>query len=73
MTEINGVRVGCFRITFSLNLYNVGVKYTSASVASATTNSVPVFTFFFAVLFRCVTCSSNHTIRLYIEEITSMQ
>ncbi|XP_065010332.1 WAT1-related protein At5g64700-like [Musa acuminata AAA Group] len=39
-------------ITFSLNLYNVGVKYTSASVASATTNSVPVFTFFFAVLFR---------------------
>ncbi|CAL9118025.1 unnamed protein product [Musa textilis] len=39
-------------MTFSLNLYNVGVKYTSASVASATTNSVPVFTVFFAVLFR---------------------
>ncbi|CAL9189571.1 unnamed protein product [Musa hybrid cultivar] len=39
-------------ISFSLNLYNMGVKYTSVSVASATTNSVPVFTFFFAVLFR---------------------
>ncbi|RZS10252.1 hypothetical protein BHM03_00041438 [Ensete ventricosum] len=52
VTEINGVCVPCFRITFSLNLYNVGVKYTSASLASATTNSVPVFTFFFAVLFR---------------------
>ncbi|URE06195.1 EamA-like transporter family [Musa troglodytarum] len=42
-------------ITLSLNLYNIGVKYTSASVASATTNSVPVYTFFFAVLFRMET------------------
>ncbi|CAL9102138.1 WAT1-related protein At5g64700 [Musa acuminata AAA Group] len=42
-------------ITLSLNLYNIGVKYTSASVASATANSVPVYTFFFAVLFRMET------------------
>ncbi|WOL11191.1 WAT1-related protein [Canna indica] len=37
-------------ITWSLNLYNIGLKYTSASVASAATNSVPVFTFFLALL-----------------------
>ncbi|MQL89826.1 hypothetical protein Taro_022388 [Colocasia esculenta] len=38
------------RITFSLNLYSVAVDYTSASVASATSNSVPVITFFLALL-----------------------
>lgn len=44
-----------FRITWSLNMYNIGLKYTSASVASAATNSIPVFTFFLAVLLRFVT------------------
>ncbi|KAJ8478532.1 hypothetical protein OPV22_022259 [Ensete ventricosum] len=39
-------------ITCSLNMYNVGLKYTTASVASAATNSVPVFTFFLALLLR---------------------
>lgn len=42
-------------ITFSLNLYNVGLRYTSATVASATTNSVPVITFFLALLLRMET------------------
>ncbi|MQL89803.1 hypothetical protein Taro_022387 [Colocasia esculenta] len=37
-------------ITFSFNLYSVAVDYTSASVASATSNSVPVITFFLALL-----------------------
>ncbi|KAL6864811.1 hypothetical protein ACP4OV_015962 [Aristida adscensionis] len=39
-------------ITFSLNLYNVSLKYTSATVASATTNAMPVVTFCFALLLR---------------------
>ncbi|TVU18389.1 hypothetical protein EJB05_34484, partial [Eragrostis curvula] len=38
--------------TFSLNLYNVSLKFTSATVASATTNSMPVVTFCFALLLR---------------------
>ncbi|KAM7529133.1 hypothetical protein LguiB_032543 [Lonicera macranthoides] len=39
-------------ITMSLNIYGVGLIYTSATLAAATTNSLPVITFFFAVLFR---------------------
>lgn len=38
--------------TLSMNLYNMSLKYTSATVASATSNSVPVVTFFLAVLLR---------------------
>ncbi|TVU18385.1 hypothetical protein EJB05_34480 [Eragrostis curvula] len=38
--------------TVSFNLYNISLKYTSATVASATSNSVPVVTFFLAVLLR---------------------
>ncbi|KAL6624419.1 hypothetical protein ACP70R_031740 [Stipagrostis hirtigluma subsp. patula] len=38
--------------TFSLNLYNVSMKFTSATVASATANSLPVITFCFALLLR---------------------
>ncbi|GJN36364.1 hypothetical protein PR202_gb25214 [Eleusine coracana subsp. coracana] len=38
--------------TVSMNLYNVGLKYTSATVSSATSNSIPVVTFFLAVLLR---------------------
>ncbi|GJM94300.1 hypothetical protein PR202_ga10936 [Eleusine coracana subsp. coracana] len=40
------------RSTFSLNLYNVSLQFTSATVASATTNSMPVVTFCFALLLR---------------------
>ncbi|XP_020177513.1 WAT1-related protein At5g64700 [Aegilops tauschii subsp. strangulata] len=36
--------------TVSMNLHNMSLKYTSATVASATSNSIPVFTFLFAVL-----------------------
>jgi drug/metabolite transporter (DMT)-like permease len=35
-----------------MNLYNISLKYTSATVASATSNSVAVVTFFLAVLLR---------------------
>ncbi|TVU18387.1 hypothetical protein EJB05_34482 [Eragrostis curvula] len=38
--------------TVSFNLYNISLKYTSATVASATSNSVPVVTFFLEVLLR---------------------
>uniref|UniRef100_A0ACD5VS02 Uncharacterized protein n=1 Tax=Avena sativa TaxID=4498 RepID=A0ACD5VS02_AVESA len=38
--------------TFSLNLYNVSLKFTSATVGSATSNSMPVVTFFIAILLR---------------------
>uniref|UniRef100_K3ZNW1 WAT1-related protein n=1 Tax=Setaria italica TaxID=4555 RepID=K3ZNW1_SETIT len=39
-------------ITFRLNLYNVSMKLTSATVASATFNSQPVVTFCLALLLR---------------------
>uniref|UniRef100_A0A0D9WBU8 EamA domain-containing protein n=1 Tax=Leersia perrieri TaxID=77586 RepID=A0A0D9WBU8_9ORYZ len=38
--------------TISMNMYNISLKYTSATVGSATSNSVPVVTFFLAVLLR---------------------
>ncbi|KAF0924169.1 hypothetical protein E2562_008472 [Oryza meyeriana var. granulata] len=38
--------------TFSLNLYNVSMKFTSATVASAASNSLPVITFFLALITR---------------------
>nr|CAB3463599.1 unnamed protein product [Digitaria exilis] len=40
------------RITLSLNLYLVSLKFTSATVASAADNSLPVLTFFLALLLR---------------------
>lgn len=40
-----------FRITFSLNIYGVALIYTSASLAAATTNCIPIITFFIALLF----------------------
>uniref|UniRef100_A0A5B7BQI2 WAT1-related protein n=1 Tax=Davidia involucrata TaxID=16924 RepID=A0A5B7BQI2_DAVIN len=39
-------------ITLSLNFYGVGLIYTSASLAAAATNCLPVITFFLSVLFR---------------------
>ncbi|TVU11195.1 hypothetical protein EJB05_44765, partial [Eragrostis curvula] len=38
--------------TLSLSLYNVSLKFTSATVASASNNSMPVITFCFALLMR---------------------
>ncbi|AQK79509.1 WAT1-related protein [Zea mays] len=40
------------RNTFSLNLYNVSMKWTSATVASASSNSMPVIAFCLALLLR---------------------
>uniref|UniRef100_A0A0D9UY48 EamA domain-containing protein n=1 Tax=Leersia perrieri TaxID=77586 RepID=A0A0D9UY48_9ORYZ len=40
------------RNTATLNMYNLGLKYTSSTVASATGNSMPVVTFFLALLLR---------------------
>ncbi|XP_052156578.1 WAT1-related protein At5g64700-like [Oryza glaberrima] len=47
--------------TFSLNLYNVSMKFTSATVASAASNSLPVITFFLALITRmeCVKVRSS--------------
>ncbi|KZV35719.1 hypothetical protein F511_36766 [Dorcoceras hygrometricum] len=39
-------------ITMSLNIVNVALKYTSASLGAATSNTLPVITFFLAVLLR---------------------
>ncbi|KAJ1261082.1 hypothetical protein BS78_09G001100 [Paspalum vaginatum] len=39
-------------ITFSLNLYNVSLNFTSATVASAATNAMPAVTFCFALLLK---------------------
>ncbi|XP_042447367.1 WAT1-related protein At5g64700-like [Zingiber officinale] len=41
-----------FGLTWSLNFYSLGLKYTSASMGSAATNSIPVFTFLFAIFLR---------------------
>ncbi|XP_042495307.1 WAT1-related protein At5g64700 [Macadamia integrifolia] len=39
-------------ITLCLNIYNVALIYTSATLAAATANTLPVITFFLAVLLR---------------------
>ncbi|KAL0448482.1 UNVERIFIED_CONTAM: WAT1-related protein [Sesamum latifolium] len=39
-------------ITMSLDIVGVGLKYTSASLGAATSNTLPVVTFFLAVLLR---------------------
>ncbi|OVA08202.1 Drug/metabolite transporter [Macleaya cordata] len=49
-----------FRITLSLNLYYVGLNYTSATVATATTNTIPVITFIIAAFFRMESISVKH-------------
>ncbi|KAK9163726.1 hypothetical protein Syun_004628 [Stephania yunnanensis] len=40
------------RITISLNIYGIALIYTSATLAAATTNTLPVTTFFLALLLR---------------------
>ncbi|CAI0555097.1 unnamed protein product [Linum tenue] len=42
-------------ITVTMNIHGFGLLYTSASLAAATTNCLPVVTFFMAVLFRVET------------------
>ncbi|KAJ3703628.1 hypothetical protein LUZ61_007333 [Rhynchospora tenuis] len=39
-------------VAFSLNIFNLGVKYTSSTVTAAMTNALPVVTFAIAVLLR---------------------
>ncbi|XP_054821795.1 WAT1-related protein At5g64700-like [Prosopis cineraria] len=39
-------------ITMSLDIYGIALVYTSATLAAATTNCLPVITFFFALLLR---------------------
>ncbi|KAL7131435.1 hypothetical protein ABFS83_12G002900 [Erythranthe nasuta] len=41
-----------FGITMSLDVVGVALKYSSASLGAATSNTLPVITFFLAVLFR---------------------
>ncbi|KAL0395546.1 UNVERIFIED_CONTAM: WAT1-related protein [Sesamum calycinum] len=41
-----------FGITMSLDIVGIGLKYTSASLGAAATNTLPVITFFLAVVFR---------------------
>ncbi|XP_038900926.1 WAT1-related protein At5g64700-like [Benincasa hispida] len=41
-----------FGIAICLNLYGIALVYTSATLAAATTNSLPVITFFVALLIR---------------------
>ncbi|XP_008781417.3 WAT1-related protein At5g64700-like [Phoenix dactylifera] len=41
--------------TFSLNVLSVAINYTSAAVASAATNTIPVMTFLLALVFRMET------------------
>ncbi|VFQ96071.1 unnamed protein product [Cuscuta campestris] len=50
-TLIKIFMVSLFGITATLNLYGVALKYTSAALASATTNAIPVVTFILALLF----------------------
>ncbi|THG00840.1 hypothetical protein TEA_017500 [Camellia sinensis var. sinensis] len=52
MTLFKIFMLSFFGITLSLNVYGVALIYTSASLAAATTNSLPVITFFIAVLLR---------------------
>lgn len=41
-----------FRVTFILNIFAIGVKFTSSTVTSAISNAIPVVTFTLAVLLR---------------------
>ncbi|KAE9604145.1 putative EamA domain-containing protein [Lupinus albus] len=41
-----------FGITLSLDIYGIGVIYTSATMAAAATNSLPVITFVLALILR---------------------
>lgn len=39
-------------ITLSLDIYNVGLQHTSASLAAATSNTIPVITFFLCITIK---------------------
>ncbi|CAI0599652.1 unnamed protein product [Linum tenue] len=47
--------------TVTMNIHGFGLLYTSASLAAATTNCLPVVTFFMAVLFRVETLKIGST------------
>ncbi|KAE8701821.1 WAT1-related protein [Hibiscus syriacus] len=44
--------ISLFGLTLSLNLYSVAIKYTTATFAAATTNTIPVLTLIIAVSLR---------------------
>ncbi|KAL4279080.1 hypothetical protein GQ457_03G031980 [Hibiscus cannabinus] len=44
--------ISLFGLTMSLNLYSVAIKYTTATFAAATTNTIPVLTLIIAVCLR---------------------
>ncbi|CAI0555093.1 unnamed protein product [Linum tenue] len=48
-------------ITVTMNIHGYGLLYTSASLAAATTNCLPVVTFFMAVIFRVETLKVGST------------
>lgn len=52
MTFIKIFVLSLFGITMSLDVNTLALKYTSASLAAATTNTLPVITFFLALLCR---------------------
>ncbi|CAH2040934.1 unnamed protein product [Thlaspi arvense] len=61
-------------ITFSLNIYGVALMYTSANLAAATTNCLPVITFLLAVLLRAQWMGftlPNIELRMEIVRLTS--
>jgi len=46
------IAIALQRNTFSVNAYNVSIKLTTATLASASSNSLPVITFCLALLLR---------------------
>ncbi|XP_068658575.1 WAT1-related protein At1g43650 [Aristolochia californica] len=48
-------------ITLSLNLFNVALKNTTATMASASTNAIPAITFIMAVILRMEKISVKHS------------
>ncbi|KAL5974708.1 hypothetical protein ACLOJK_031378 [Asimina triloba] len=52
--------ISLFGITLSLNLYCVALKYTTATFAAASTNTIPAITFVMAVVLRMESVSARH-------------
>ncbi|KAK1310820.1 WAT1-related protein [Acorus calamus] len=50
--------------TFSLNMFGLGISYTSATLASATTSMTPMITFFLSTLMRIETVSLKRASRI---------
>ncbi|KAL3572701.1 hypothetical protein D5086_026605 [Populus alba] len=48
------------RVTMSLNLYYIAIRYTTATFAAASTNTIPAITFVMAALLRMESISIKH-------------